>query len=130
MQASPSPSTSATPFFSPQNWKRFQEQSLPHVPVLTLDRKGNIQTLTRAARQVLEYGAETHLDECFFSHVHKHNMRRVMQDLADMVSRGKQRTQWLLRLQTGNDRWRWYRASVHNNLGQQEDHIHIRLRPL
>jgi len=53
-----------------------------------------------------------------------------MQDLANMVSRGKQRTQWLLRLRTGNRRWRWYRAAVQNNLGQEEGHIRIRLRPM
>ncbi len=53
-----------------------------------------------------------------------------MQDLANMVSRGKQRTQWLLRLRTGNKRWRWYRATVQNNLGQEEAHIRIRLRPV
>jgi PAS domain-containing protein len=128
MQASPSPSTSS--LFSSSGWKRFQTEDLPHVPVLTLDREGNIQSLTRAARQALEYSSDTDLDECFFAHVHKHNMRRVMQDLADMVSRGKQRTQWLLRLQTGNGRWRWYRASVQNNLGHQTDHIQVRLRPL
>jgi len=57
-------------------------------------------------------------------------MRRVMQDLANMVSRGKQRAQWLLRLRTGNERWRWYRVAVENNLGRQDDHIRIRLRPV
>lgn len=98
--------------------------------MLTLDREGNIQTLTRAARQALEYGPDGSLDECFFSHVHKHNMHRVMRDLADMVSRGKQRAQWLLRLETGNNRWRWYRAAVRSHLGEPADSIQIRLRPL
>jgi PAS domain-containing protein len=130
MQASPSSSPSTSPFFSPQSWKRFHNDPLSLVPILTLDREGNIQTLTRAARQALEYAADAPLDNCFFTHVHKRNMRRVMRDLADMVSRGKQRAQWLLRLRTGNGRWRWYRASVRNNLGRQEDHIRIRLRPL
>lgn len=124
---SPSPSSS---FFSSRLRKRFQAESLPHIPILTLDREGNIQTLTRAARQALEYASDTSLDESFFSHVHKRNMSRVMRDLADMVARGKQRTQWLLRLRTGNKRWRWYRASVQNRLGRREDHISVRLRPL
>jgi PAS domain-containing protein len=130
MHTSSSPTQSAAPFFSRSSWKRFQDEPHSHVPVVALDRDGNIQTLTRAARQVLEYGSDAPLDECFFSHVHKHNMRRVMQDLADMVARGKQRTQWLLRLQTGNSRWRWYRATVQNHLGQQDSHIQVRLRPL
>lgn len=133
MQASPSSSPSqqsASSLFSNSSWKRFQGKMLPHVPLLTLDREGNIQTLTRAARRALEYTDDASIDECFFSHIHKRNVRRVMQDLANMVSRGKQRAQWLLRLRTGNGRWRWYRTSVQNNLGQQEDHIRIRLRPM
>jgi len=100
------------------------------VPVLTLDREGTIQTLTRAARRALEYPDDASIEDCFFSHVHKKNMHRVMSDLANMVSRGKQRAQWLLRLRTGNERWRWYRAMVKNNLGRPENHIWIRLRPL
>lgn len=127
MQSSASPSSA---FFSDESRKRFQGDTIPHVPILALDREGNIEALTPAARQVLEYSDDASLDECFFTHVHKHNMGRVMRDLADMVSRGKQRTQWLLRLRTGNERWRWYRASVRNNLGRQEDHIRVRLRSL
>jgi PAS domain-containing protein len=124
MPSSRSTTRSRTP------WKRFQDDTIPHVPILTLDREGNIESLTPAARRLLEYPDGASLDECFFTHVHKHNLSRVMRDLADMVSRGKQRTQWLLRLRTGNDRWRWYRASVQNNLGRQEDHIRVRLRSL
>jgi PAS domain-containing protein len=124
----PAPPTSS--FFSSPVWKRFQNPPRPHVPILILDRDGTIQALTPAARQVLEYKSDVALDACFFSHVHKHNMRRVMQDLADMVSRGKQRTQWLLRLRTGNGRWRWYRATIRNHLGTPDGHIRVRLRPL
>lgn len=123
-------SSVSSSFFSEKRWKRFQNDAIPHIPILTLDREGNIEALTPAARRLLEYSDDAPLDECFFTHVHKRNMNRVMRDLADMVSRGKQRTQWLLRLQTGNDRWRWYRASVQNNLGRQEDHIRVRLRSL
>lgn len=115
--------------FFDQGRKRFQKEVLPHRPVLTLDRDGNIQSLTRAARSILEYSPDDRVDECFFSHVHKRNMRRVMQDLAHMVCRGKQQAQWLLRLRTGNDRWRWYRASAENQLGQPSDRILVRLRP-
>jgi len=125
-----SPSRSTSPFFSDQDWKRFREKTLSHVPALTLDREGNIKTLTRAARRALEYSDDATVDEYFFSHVHKHNMQRVMHDLANMVCRGKQRAQWLLRLRTGNERWRWYRASARNNLGGEDEHIRIRLRPL
>ena len=84
----------------------------------------------RSARSVLEYAPDAHVDPCFFSHVHARNMRRVMHDLADVVCRGKQRVQWLVRLRTGNERWRWYRAFVRNRLGRVEDCILVRLRPL
>lgn len=110
--------------------KHFQDEAISHLPLLTVDREGNIQSVTRAARNMLEYSAEESIEPCFFTHVHRRNMRRVMRDLAHMVSRGKQRAQWLLRLRTGNERWRWYRATVQNDLGRQEDHILIRLRSL
>ncbi|PSQ76193.1 MAG: hypothetical protein BRD35_06905 [Bacteroidetes bacterium QH_7_62_13] len=122
--------SSSTSSFSEKEWKRFQDDEVPHVPILTLDREGNIETFTPAARRLLEYSDDTPPDECFFAHVHKRNMGRVMRDLADMVSRGKQSTRWLLRLRTGNDRWRWYRAFVQNNLGRQGDHVRVRLRSL
>lgn len=124
------PSRSTSPFFSNQNWKRFREETRSHLPTLILDREGNITSLTRAARRALEYTDDATVDEYFFSHVHKHNMRRVMHDLANMVCRGKQRAQWLLRLRTGNDRWRWYRASVTNDLGGEDGHIRVHLRSL
>lgn len=121
---------SQSSIFSDQVRKGFQEQTIQHLPVLTLDREGNIQTVTSAARTMLEYSADESIDSCFFAHVHQRNMHRVMRDLAHMVSHGKQRAQWLLRLRTGNHRWRWYRAAVQNDLGRQEDHILIRLRSL
>ena len=68
--------------------------------------------------------------DCFFSHVHRRNVQRVMRDLADMVCRGKQRTRWLLRLWTGNDRWRWYRAEVQSRFQEEEGRIRIHLKPL
>lgn len=95
-----------------------------------LDREGDIQFLTRAARATLEYTSDDRVDECFFAHVHKRNMQRVMRDLADMVCRGKQRARWLLRLRTGNGRWRWYRASAQNRLRAEANDILVRLRTL
>lgn len=129
MEPSEVSSPSQDPSFFEGSRKRFQKQGLSHVPVIILDREGTIRSMTGAARQLLEYPSDACMDDCFFSYVHKRNMRRVMRDLAHMVCRGKQRAQWLLRLRTGNQRWRWYRATVQNNLGRQEDHILIRLRP-
>jgi hypothetical protein len=57
-------------------------------------------------------------------------LKRVMRDLAHMVSRRKQQARWLLRLRTGNERWRWYRATAKNHLDDSEDAVQILLRPL
>lgn len=130
MSSTPVSAESQSPVFFEGLRKRFQEEAVSHLPVLTLDREGNIKSVTRAARNMLEYSADESMDLCFFSYVHRRNMRRVMRDLAHMVSRGKQRAQWLLRLRTGNHRWRWYRATVKNELGRQEDHILVQLRSL
>ncbi|MFB6230355.1 MAG: PAS domain-containing protein, partial [Salinibacter sp.] len=101
-----------------------------HAPVLTLDRGGTIQHLAEPARRVLEYPPDATPDPCFFSHVHGRNLRRVMRDLARMVSHRKQRARWLLRLRTGNGRWRWYRCVARNHLDQPDGAIQVRLRPL
>ena len=126
----PSPTSSRPPsFFSSPTRKRFQKSSVaPHLPVLFLDRHGTIESLTDGARRLLEYSSDAALDPCFFSHVHRSNQHRVMRDLADMVCRGKQRAQWLLRLRTGKKRWRWYRASVEHD--PSNDTIRVQLRPL
>ena len=102
----------------------------PHVPVLLLDREGTIQHSNKPARRVLEYASDAPLDSCFFSHIHGRNLRRVMRDLAHMVNHRKQRARWLLRLRTGNGRWRWYRAIAQNHLDHSDAAIRVRLRPL
>lgn len=101
-----------------------------HVPVLALDRQGTIQHLNKPARRALEYRSDATVDDCFFSHVHGRNLRRVMRDLAHMVGHRKQRARWLLRLRTGNGRWRWYRAIARNRLDQSNSLIQVHLRPL
>jgi hypothetical protein len=100
------------------------------VPTLDLDRDGTILHSNEPARRVLEHPPDASLDPCFFSHVHGYNLRRVMRDLAHMVSHRKQRARWLLRLRTGNGRWRWYRALVRNYLDRSDARIRVRLRPL
>jgi PAS domain-containing protein len=100
------------------------------MPLVALDRDGTVRTTTRAARQLLEYGPEASLQSSFFGYVHPRHRRRVMRDLADMVSRGMRQAQWLLRLRTGNERWRWYRASAHNHLGDDAERVFVHLRPL
>ena len=102
----------------------------PHVPVLALDREGTIQDSNKPARRVLEYSSDEPIDPCFFSHVHGRNLRQVMRDLAHMVSHRKQRARWLLRLRTGNGRWRWYRAIARNELDRADAAIQVHLRPL
>ena len=127
----PAPTTSGAPSFSPPSQKRFQDLERTVSPVIALDRDGTIFDTTRAARQLLEYGADTPLDGSFFAHIHARHRDRVMHDLADMVCRGKQRAQWLLRMRTGNQRWRWYRVSAHNHLRtESDDCLLLHLRPV
>jgi PAS domain-containing protein len=102
----------------------------PYVPVLGLDRDATIQHANEAVRRTLEYPPDAALEPCFFSHVHGRNLRQVMRDLAHMVSHRKQRTRWLLRLRTGNGRWRWYRATAQNQLDHSDALVRVRLRPL
>ncbi len=128
MSASSAVSQTTAPSFDIDFRMRFQDSAGEALPLIVLDREGNICNLTRTARHLLEYSQGTTIDECFFSHVHKRNMHRVMKNLADMVSRGKQQAEWLVRLYTGNNRWRWYRVEVQNHLGGDADRIYARLR--
>lgn len=100
----------------------------PHVPRLRLDREALIRDGNAAARRVLEHDPDDDLQSNFFTYVHGRNLRRVMRDLAHMVKHGMQRAQWLLRLRTGADRWRWYRVAARNQL-QSEGTILLYLRP-
>lgn len=102
----------------------------PHVPLLILDENGIIQDLTRRARHVMEQSADASIAPSFFSHLHGQNLHRVMRDLAHMVTHGKQRAQWLLRIRTGTRRWRWCRAHAENHLSHPEQSIRVLLRPI
>jgi len=102
----------------------------PHVPLLRLDENGTIQDLTPGARRVLEHPNDATIEPDFFSHVHRENLRRVMRDLAHMVAHRKQRARWLLRLRTGNRRWRWYRVAADNHLDRPDSFIRVVLRRL
>lgn len=105
-------------------------ESPPHVPRLVLDKEATIRELNGAARAILEYPPDVFIEPYFFSHVHRRNMRRVMQDLAQMIRHGKTHVRWLLRLQTGTERWRWYRAEVENRLHRPDGGIQVQLHPL
>ena len=109
--------------------KRFQKLERTVSPVMALDRNGTIRATTRAARQLLENRADASHEGSIFAHVHAKHQDRIMHDLADLVCRGKQRARWLVRMRTGNGRWRWYRVSAYNHLADEtEDCIFIHLR--
>ena len=122
--------TAPTPSVSTFEFGSASKNEFSHVPILTLDREGTIQHSNKPARRALEYSSEDSIDPCFFSHVHGRNLQRVMRDLAHMVSHRKQRARWLLRLRTGNGRWRWYRAVARNHLDHSSATIQVHLRPL
>jgi len=83
--------------------------------------------MTGPARRLLEYGSDQSIDRCFFTHVHGRNLRRVMQDLAQVLRRHKRKVSWLLRLQTGTGRWRWFRAIAHPH-PEEDNTAVVRLR--
>ena len=120
----------ASPVSRPKLGSASGKQESLHTPMLYLDRSGTIQRANEPARRALEYGVDDTLEPCFFSHVHGRNLHRVMRDLAHMVSHRTQRTRWLLRLRTGNGRWRWYRAMARNHLDRANACIQVQLRPL
>ena len=123
--ASSSASTSSgRTFRKSKNRKRFRKAARPLLPAILIDAEGTIERVTPAARRMLEYSERQSVGSYFFSHVHGKNMYRVMQDVAHMACHRQRRASWLLRLRTGKERWRWYRATVHNHLAD-DGHILI-----
>jgi hypothetical protein len=108
----------------------FEHLASPYAPVLVLGPEGFVKHVTDAARRLLQYGPDQPFDDYFFTHVHGKNLHRVMRDLAAMVKRGSERASWLLRLRTGRDRWRWYRAEAINRLSLGTPAVTVRLSDL
>jgi len=98
-------------------------------PQLALDEEGRISDLNSPARQLLVDAEGGSFDANFLTRVHGRNLRRVMRDLTRMVKRDLKRARWLLRLQTADDRWRWFHVSVLNRL-HSEDAIRLNLYPV
>lgn len=97
----------------PSVWKRFQdERDMAPFPLLVLDASATIRQVTPSACRLLHHSEHALENKYFLSMVHGRNMQRVMRDLAHLVHRRMQTASWLLRLQTGSGRWRWYRALV------------------
>lgn len=119
----------APAIFSDSFWKRFREgiEEFP-IPVISLDANGTIRGISRAACRVLGYQMSDDIDPYFFTHVHGHNMHRVMRDLAHMVKAHTRRASWLVRLQARSGRWQWFRIDVVNRLQAPEQCIVLRLR--
>ncbi len=107
--------------------KRFQSPLLEQ-PTMRLDEDGSILEISTTALRMLEHTQKSDaLKSCFFSLVHGKNLYQVMRDVADMVCYGKSRASWLLRLETGMSRWRWYRVSARNNLSTPDPGILLTL---
>lgn len=102
----------------------------PHIPLLLLSKDGTIQDLTEGARRLLRHPPDASIDPLFFAHIHGQNLRRVMQDLARMAARRQQQARWLLRLRTGNGRWRWYQTRAMRVSGSPDNSVRVLLRRL
>lgn len=108
----------------------FEDLVNPYAPMLVLSPDGHVKHMTSAARRLLQYGPDQEFDAYFFTHVHGKNLHRVMRDLAAMVKRGSEQASWLLRLRTGRDRWRWYRAEAINRLSLATPAVTVHLSDL
>ena len=109
--------------------KRFQKPQEAGA-TLAITPDGSLSDLSPAARYLLEYKSDQSIEPCFFSHVHGRNLYQVMRDVADMVCYGKSSASWLLRLRTGQGRWRWYKAVAKNHLSAGTGTIAVTLRDL
>lgn len=94
---------------------RFHEQQA----IVVLDEEGQIQHVSRNARQLLGLGKETIAGLSFFEHVHPDHLNRVKWDLVQMIGRGIQRVTWLLRLKTGLGPWAWFKLQAANRLQEK-----------
>ncbi len=110
--------------------KRFRDDIPPHTSALVLDEKGNICHITPAARHLLEHRPDQPIKANFFKLIHSSNLYQVMRDVADMVCYGKAKASWLIRLRTGKNRWRWYKANAQNDLRAPARAITVYLREL
>jgi PAS domain S-box-containing protein len=106
--------------------KRFQNPVLEK-PKIVLDEEGTIQEVSPAARRLLGYTASAKISPCFFSCVHGKNLYQVMRDVADMVCYGKPSAAWLLRLRSGDGRWRWFKVHAQAQVSGDERTIHLTL---
>lgn len=115
----------------PDSKCEYQEGMAQYIPVLVLNREGFIECLTTAARQLMEYRPGQRIQLPFLSHVHRRNMYRIMRDLEEMILHGRRKASWLLRLKTGQERWRWYKAMAERRpQGSSENAITVLLKPL
>ena len=115
---------------SPLDWKRFRDDIHPHRPILVVDARARIQHLTPAGRSLLEYGTGQDLPTLVFALIHDKHLYRAMRDVADMVCYRRKQASWMLRLRTGQGRWRWYQATAENHLHETPPTIQVRLRDL
>jgi PAS domain S-box-containing protein len=109
ISASPTPAVTSKSqaFFR----KRFQNPIVDS-PAIILNEDGTIKEASPSALRLLDYSAAATISPSFFSLVHGKNLYQVMRDVADMVCYGKARATWLLRLRTGEGRWRWYKVNA------------------
>lgn len=80
-----------------------------------------------SALRLLSYRSKSSMSPCFFSHVHGKNLYQVMRDVADMVCYGKPRASWLLRLRTGDGRWRWFKVLAECSIDEPDRTIELTL---
>ncbi|PQJ34332.1 hypothetical protein BSZ35_06715 [Salinibacter sp. 10B] len=99
------------------------------VPQLDIECDGTIRNLNPAARTIIDVSGDSCEAPSFFTYVHGRNLRQVIRDLTRMEQGTIQRARWLLRLQTGEPRERWYRGRATSQLDSKGT-VRLRLHPL
>jgi PAS domain S-box-containing protein len=122
----PTPPSSRTSTY-PLVRKRFQNPIL-QTPRIVLDEDGTVREVSTSALRMLDYRSQSAMNPSFFSYVHGKNLYQVMRDVADMVCYGKPRATWLLRLRTGDGRWRWFKVNAQISEDNDERMIELILR--
>lgn len=92
--------------------ERYEHLLAPHTPMAVLDAEGRLLYGTAAFRKLLEYPSHQRVPASFLTLVHSRHHVQVTRDVSDIAHHRKRQSFWLLRLQTGRGRWRWYKVSA------------------
>ena len=90
------------------------------ISTLFVNSDGIITTTNPVALKKLGYPSSNQLPSSFFNLVHRQFHYRVIRDIAEMVHHNRSKSEWLLRLKTGNGNWKWFKVTATNELSTRQ----------